>query len=182
VPGRSANVERQRHHYLPDDNDVRVLFIGESPPAGETFFYHANSNLHHATREAFETAIPALRQEADFRDAFMRLGCYLEDLSVRPVNGLPGPERRQACKDSVKPLARRIRDLSPRVVLVVGITVSGLVGQALERAGLGEVERKVVPFPTTRVRRTDHVPYRQAYVDELSALVRRWRRRRLLAS
>jgi hypothetical protein len=56
-----------------------VLFIGESPPARETFFYFANSNLYSATREAFEAAIPALRGEDDFLGAFQGLGCYVED-------------------------------------------------------------------------------------------------------
>lgn len=73
--------ERRRRRYKPDD--IRVLFIGESPPAGGTFFYYANSNLYDATRAAFEAALPALRKESDFLDAFKRLGCYVEDLCAR---------------------------------------------------------------------------------------------------
>lgn len=155
--GRLARVERMlRRDYRPNDPaDVRVLFIGESPPAGETFFYCANSGLYRATQEAFQLSIPTLGRKTDFRAAFLRLGCFLEDLSQVPVNGLAGPERRQACKDGIKPLAKRISDLSPRVVVVIGITISPLVGQALDRAGLGEVEREVLPFPMSRPRRTD---------------------------
>jgi hypothetical protein len=50
-----------------------VLFVGESAPNGPTFLYCGNSGLFYATQEAFENAIPALRREADFRDAFLRL-------------------------------------------------------------------------------------------------------------
>jgi len=46
--------------------------------AGGTFFYRANSKLYDATREAFETAVPALRREDDFLAAFQRLSCYLD--------------------------------------------------------------------------------------------------------
>jgi hypothetical protein len=63
-----------------------VLFVGESPPAGGAFFYRANSKLYDATREAFETATPALRREDDVLAAFQRLGCYLDDLCLAPVN------------------------------------------------------------------------------------------------
>jgi hypothetical protein len=70
-----------------------VLFLGESPPAGGTFFYYANSKLYDATREAFEAGIPALRRTDDFLDAFKRLGCYLEDLSPVPVNHLDLKDR-----------------------------------------------------------------------------------------
>lgn len=71
MPGRSTRVERKRHDYRPDDaSDVRVLLVGESPPNGPTFFYSGNSGLFYATQEAFENAIPALRREPDFRDAF----------------------------------------------------------------------------------------------------------------
>src|SRR4051812_20336030 len=80
--------ERTRRKYKPDD--IRVLFIGESPPAGGEFFYLANSALYYATRQAFETAIPALRKREDFVRAFCALGCYL---ARRPVTGAGQPSR-----------------------------------------------------------------------------------------
>jgi hypothetical protein len=36
-----------RGRYRPDV--IRVLLVGESPPAGGTFFYAANYNLYRAT-------------------------------------------------------------------------------------------------------------------------------------
>lgn len=44
-------IERQRRRYKP--KEVRVLFIGESPPEGGTFFYLANSKLYRHTKSRF---------------------------------------------------------------------------------------------------------------------------------
>jgi hypothetical protein len=176
----SGSMQQKRESYLPTGG-VRVLCIGESPPAGGTFFYCGDSGLHLATREAFERSVPAVRRMTDFREAFMRLGCYLEDLSVKPVDRLPNSERRQACKASVEPFATRICLFRPRVVVIIGYVVSKHVVKALVQAGHGDVERERLPFPTSRGRATDRVPYRDVYIDELAALVKRWRRRHILA-
>lgn len=173
-----ASTQQTREDYLPDA--VRVLFIGESPPAGGTFFYYANSNLYRATREAFATGALAFR-DGNFLRSFQQAGCYLEDLAVEPVNGLPRSRRQRACKAGITPLADRIKPLAPRVVVIVGYGIADDVARALELAAHADVEREKLPFPTTRPRSTDGAPYRQVYVDELAALVARWRRRRILA-
>jgi hypothetical protein len=169
----TREVERTRRRYKPAD--VRVLFIGESPPAGGTFFYYANSNLYDATREAFEMAVPALRNEPDFLSAFKRLGCYIEDLCEEPVNHLElrDPKRLQARLDGVTPLARRLRRLSPRVVAIVMKAIAGDVAAALAASGHDHVERAELPFPARHYRR---------YRDQMTELVRSWRTRHLLLS
>ena len=169
--------ERTRRRYKPAD--IRVLFIGESPPAGGTFFYYANSNLFFATRQAFEAAIPALRKHEDFVAAFAALGCYLEDLSPVPVNDLsltdPAQkrERRELRRNGIPPLARRMRPWSPAVVATVMLDMvnTGDIDETMRRAGYSGVERADLPFPGR---------HRDRYVDELAKHVRSWRRRRLL--
>ena len=173
-----SSTQQTREDYLPDA--VQVLFIGESPPAGGTFFYYANSNLYRATREAFATGARAFRDD-DFLRSFQHAGCYLEDLAVEPVNGLPRPSRKRACTAGIAPLADRIKALAPRVVVIVGYGIAEHVARSLDLAGHADVEREKLPFPTSRPRSIDGVPYRQVYVDELAALVARWRRRRILA-
>lgn len=167
-----TSTERLRRRHKPDD--VRVLFVGESPPAGGTFFYRANSKLYDATREAFESAMPQVARQDDFLSAFERLGCYLDDLALYPVNqlDLKAPERLQARAAGVKPLARRIKALRPRVAVVVMKTIVDDVRDALEIAGHGAVEHAELPFPAR---------HRDRYVAELSELVSSWRRRRILA-
>jgi hypothetical protein len=71
------------------------------------------------------------------------------------------------------------------VIVIIGISegsrsVRTVVTGELEKAGHGDVEQRVLPFPTSRPRRTDGKPYRQLYIDDLGDLVRRWRRRRVL--
>jgi hypothetical protein len=173
----SPPAERTRRGYRPDE--VRVLFIGESPPAGGTFFYYANSKLYDATREAFEAAIPALRRADDFLEAFKRLGCYLEDLSPVPVNHLDLKDREQRRQrralraEGIKPLARRMRLRPPLVVapVVLDMVNTGDIAETLRLAGHADVERADLPFPRR---------HRDRYVDELTAHVRAWRRRRIL--
>jgi hypothetical protein len=166
-----SRAERLRRRYKP--TDIRVLFIGESPPSGGTFFYYANSNLYNATREAFETAIPALRTEPDFLDAFQRLGCYVEDLCEEPVNHLDlrDPGRVQARATGIRPLARRMKRWSPQVVAVVMKAITGDAREALAVSGHADVERVELPFPARH--------YHQ-YVDQLTPHVRSWQRRHIL--
>jgi hypothetical protein len=52
VTGEVSAAEQARLQHRPDD--VRVLFIGESAPAGGTFFYFKNSKLYQTTCTAFE--------------------------------------------------------------------------------------------------------------------------------
>jgi len=73
------NYEEIRRRYDPrkQGKEIKVLFIGESPPS-KTFFYCADSNLYFATKEAFEVAYN--KPIANFLNCFKHLGCYLIDL------------------------------------------------------------------------------------------------------
>jgi hypothetical protein len=170
VPGLS-HAERQRRRFRPDD--VRVLLVGESPPAGGTFFYDANSKLYRSTKAAFELAIPALRRERDFLGAFKRLGCYVDDLALRPVNQLPKDEREAACLDGVRPLARRIRASGPLAIAIVIIRIERPVRDAMRRAGMDPTLLKKLPFP-------GQPQHTERYESELAGVVRTWRRHRIL--
>jgi hypothetical protein len=172
-----STAERTRRSFIPDD--VRVLFIGESPPAGGRFFYYRNSPLYHATREAFVKGMPSLRRHEDFLNVFRALGCYLEDLSPVPVNELSlsdrdeRAERRSLRRRGLKPLGRRMRAWNPDVVapVVLDMVRTGDVDEALRLAGYSDVERVDLPFPGR---------HRDRYIEELAAHVRRWRRRGIL--
>lgn len=157
-----ARPEQLRSRYKPDE--VRVLFVGESPPAGGTFFYAANSNLYLATEEGFLGAMPRLR-DRPFLKSFQSLGCYLDDLCLVPVNKLPKREKREKRKEGELALARRMKRLSPRAIVVVVLGIVPNVRRAASQAGLADVPIHGLPFPGQW--------HRQRYVDELSELVRR---------
>ena len=157
---RAASLRKQ---YLP--KEVRVLFVGESPPSGGTFFYAANSNLYFATKEAFIAAIPDL-QWRDFLDQFRRMGCYLDDLCLEPVNHLDArdPVRVAARAEGQERLAEHIRVWRPKAIVVVMVAIAGNVARAARDGGQENVPRQVLPFPGRKA-------HRDRYVAELTTLV-----------
>ena len=129
---RAIARERLRNHYRPDR--VRILFVGESPPASGRFFYQADSGLYHAVRETFVQAFPSLKN-VEFLYSFCALGCYLVDLCGEPVDDMTSDARRHACSKGETHLAQKIRALRPQTVVTVVCSVRANVKRALERAG-----------------------------------------------
>jgi len=123
--------ERLRKLYRPDR--VRILFVGESPPASGRFFYRADSGLYHAVRETFVRAFPSLRN-TEFLDSFCSLGCYLIDLCGEPVDDMTPHARRQACGRGEKRLVQKIRAIQPQTIVSVVRSIGANVRHAQERA------------------------------------------------
>lgn len=143
---------------------VRVLLIGESAPAGGTFFYAMNSLLYSATQDAFRQAIPGLLTQQNFLRSFQHLGCYLVDLCDRPVNRVPDEERR-AARDAGGPrLSDSVRATRPPVVITVMMDIAPWVDRALSAAEHRPAQRFDLPFP-----RKQHA---HRYVELLAAALR----------
>jgi hypothetical protein len=138
------DTEAIRLRYKP--YNVRLLLIGESPPASGKFFY-LKSGMTTFTARAFEEAHGIeFKDQAAFLDYFRACGCYLYDLSHLPVDQLPRKEREEQLQKNVKALAQRIREAKPSVVAVVLKRIEGYVREAL--AGSGRNPRLfVLPFP-----------------------------------
>ncbi len=126
------NRERLRRRYLPAH--VRLLFIGESPPASGRFFYQGDSGLYRAVRDAFLAAHPSITA-AGFLTAFQDMGCYLIDTSLEPVDHLDPPSRRAACLAGEPLLCRTIRKLQPETIVTVVRSIRGNVERAAACAG-----------------------------------------------
>ena len=143
------NTEELRDRCRP--SDIRVLFVGESPPAGGTFFYAANSILYNATKDAFEQGVPELLA-GDFRDDFRALGCFVDDLCLTPVNHLrDSPELEQQREEERKrgegPLSDRIREADPLAVAIVMKGIAENVEASIAAAGAAGVCTRAFPFP-----------------------------------
>jgi hypothetical protein len=165
------NTERLRHRYRPEA--ITILFIGEAPPYRGTFFYDDErpSKLRRVTEGVLREVL-ADRIGLDFLASFSRVGCYLDDLSLEPIDQLPD-EDRMAARLSAEPLlAKRMERGHPRFVVGIGLGCQRSFRRAHAAARL-DTPLEILPFPNwpREVRR---------YEDGLVALVRRCDRLGLL--
>jgi hypothetical protein len=144
---------------------VRLLFVGESPPAGGTFFYRGNSLLAKFTREAFDQVYGPSHSMERFLREFRDRGCYLVDLCAEPVDGLEKRLRRRARRAGVAQLAEALRDLQPAQVVAVMKAIEPQVRQAAIAADLAGRVVTSLPFPA--------FGHHHEYVEELVTLLRR---------
>ena len=146
LPSRVDHPEEIRLLYRPER--ISVLLVGESPANNGSFFYCANSRLYTYTAEAFRRALGVRVDDPKrFLSMFKQAGCYLEDLSLKPLNGLGNSERRQARREAVPGLKRRVESASPQVVICVMKGIADLVRGAVSEAGFSTVPFYTVPFP-----------------------------------
>jgi len=113
---------------------VSLLFVGESPPASGRFFYHRDSGLYRAMRDAF-IAVDRTIGDENFLERFQDAGCYLIDLCGRPVDDLDPASRRAACDAAVPRLATIIAKLNPDCMATLVRSIEGGVKSAALRAG-----------------------------------------------
>lgn len=140
-------IEQYRKNYMPKSK-IKVLFVGESAPAGGTFFYCANSNLFRYTKEAFSKAFKIdFLDGQEFLKFFQSEGYYLDDLCLKPVNNLTKDARKSARNEAVYSLAKRIKVYRPDVIICV---MKGIQRHVREAISVAEVELKKfysLPFP-----------------------------------
>ena len=148
-----AECEGLRHIYKP--SVIRVLFVGESPPANGTFFYAGDSKLVHYSEKAFREVFGSF---PNFLAFFKEKGCYLDDLCPdkylnhleKKLGKKEGKKLRKTYRQQgIEPLAQRIRELQPAplafVVVMKGIEVS--VRKAIQQAGLAAHPTHILNFP-----------------------------------
>jgi uracil-DNA glycosylase len=123
--------EELRLQYLP--KSVRLLFVGESPPASGRFFYRQDSGLYRAVRDAFQTVDPKIN-DANFLARFQAAGCYLIDLTGKPVDDLPPAARREACRNGEPRLSQIISQFQPATILVLLRSIEPNVRRAAANA------------------------------------------------
>lgn len=127
---------------------VSVVFVGESPPQGKTFFYLGNSRLFGATKTAFEIAYGcSFAKPETFLRFFQDCGCFLVDLCHEPVNGWLGPERRRVRQNAMADLATRLGQIRPAAIIPVARSIDLHVRCAAADAGLASFVLPSLPFP-----------------------------------
>ncbi len=153
--------EQLRRQYLP--KRVRVLFIGESPPASGRFFYRRDSGLYRAMREAFQAVDASISDEA-FLEMFRDSGCYFVDLCSEPVDRLDAHLRRDECVAGEVRLMKTIARLHPVVIATVVRSIEGNVIRAAAQANWNGVMVQL-PYPGRWSR------LRRAFVEALEPIV-----------
>ena len=123
--------ERLRRRYRPPV--IRLLFIGESPPASGRFFYQQDSGLYRAMRDAFRMIDPSINDEG-FLTVFQNTGCYLIDTCADPVDHLDAQSRRAACRAGEPSLSRRIGRLQPASIVTLLRSIRSNVARAVVEA------------------------------------------------
>jgi len=159
-------IESKRERYKPDE--VRVLFIGESPPANGTFFYCENSNLARYTKEALEKVCGKFNSMADFLRLFKEKGCYLVDLCDEPVNNLGKSERNKRRNEGIENLSHILEKLKPKRIVVIMKAIKPYVKKALgTRASLFDIDKNTLPFPAQG--------HQKRYGEALANLVKKFK-------
>jgi hypothetical protein len=170
LPESDMSRERLREGFRPAK--VRVLFVGESPPASGRFFYARDSGLYRAMREAFHVADASVNDD-NFLAVFRTSGCYLVDLCADPVDRLGAWERRAACSAGEVRLTATIAELRPAVIGILLKSIASNVGNSIALAGWrGEVIQ--LPYPGRWVH------HRKAFVEMLGPVIAGERDRRRL--
>ena len=137
------NTEEIRKSYCPQR--IRLLLVGESPPASGRFFY-IRSAVTTYTARAFEAAhATTFADSEEFLHYFKACGCYLDDLSPTPVDNLGNAERESTLWASIDGLAERIHDLNPSVVAIALRKIENHVREAVRRSGRQPLI-EVLPF------------------------------------
>jgi hypothetical protein len=142
-PKDALTKEALRRRYRPVK--VKLLFVGEAPPASGRFFYRADSGLYRAIRSTFIQEFPSL-ENADFLQSFRDLGCYLVDLCGKPVDHLDAAERRQACLHGEIRLAKMIRQFQPTIIVILVRSIVAYVERSQRQANWQGTHLKL-PYP-----------------------------------
>jgi hypothetical protein len=154
--------EALRQQYRPAK--IETLMVGESRPAGGTFFYRANSNLFYATRQAYQLAHGSAPAGEQLLGALKERGFWLYDIADRPVDRMRGRPRQAAVQERVSALVELLRDSPPTVVVAIKKDLAATVRQAMEEAELLTDRLHVLPFPLYQ--------WRREYVTGLAELLR----------
>jgi hypothetical protein len=142
----SHQFESLRESYKP--SKVKVLYIGESRPAGNTFFYQQDSILYSAISQAWFFRFGHRISEGEaFLDIFKEKGCYLDDLCKIPVNKMDEEQGTLNRLSAIPNLAERIRNYQPEAICIVINKIAKDIKAAINEAGVKNIPVYITSFP-----------------------------------
>jgi len=127
---------------------VQVLFIADGMPVNERYFYLKNSNIYRAVKAAYTQVFGEFDTDDNFLDFFKEMGCYFDSLTSEPIKHMPPAEQRKARQAGVEPLAVRITEMQPRLIIISLKVIEKYACEAIRLSGVTTVEHvAVTPFP-----------------------------------
>ena len=148
--GPDEDLEEIRYSYRPASGELRVLFVGESPPKWPGgFFYTGDSTLLRCMVPVLVEELGFPEEPEAFLERFRESGFYIEDFShvrgFKPARDPDGSETRAG----VERIAGLIGEEEPQVVLGVlsGKAFQGLVEDAVAASACPETPWRCLRFP-----------------------------------
>lgn len=126
---------------------IEILFISDGKPVNNRYFYLKNSSMYRAVKEAFTIAFGEFSSDDEFLKAFVELGAYFESLTLEPIKYLPPHEQKAAREQGVKPLAERIAQMKPRLIIISIKAIEKYAREAISLSGVPVEHVAVTPFP-----------------------------------
>jgi hypothetical protein len=138
-------IKEAQAKYRPDQ--IKVLFVGESPPVSGKYFYCGCNSLLHQMKRALGEDQTA---DVDFLMRLKQRGWYLDDLVQTPIK--EQAELKKKIREARDDLAARIRDYNPSVVVCLLRRIRDDVEVAVLKAGSDACVYSV-SFPPQQPRR-----------------------------
>ena len=156
------DTEALRKSYKPIQ--IKLLFVGESPPASGRFFYQKGA-LTTSTSKAFEKIFDKVFSDTQsFLSFFQLTGCYLEDICLEPVDKLPPKQRTMMLKDSKENFSSRLKEYRPEAIVIVLKRIESHVKKALKKAKIS-CPIYTLPFPG--------FGYQKSYINKLCEILKK---------
>jgi hypothetical protein len=100
----------------------------------------------------------------DFFNFFRDKGCYLDDISHKPVDSLSPAERRKCVNQCIPSFVQRLKEFEPGHMIIVLKRIERDVNQAIQKSNL-QLKPYAVPFPGNG--------HQKKFIDELSNILKK---------
>jgi hypothetical protein len=138
-------IDLKQHH---NPENVQLLFIADGMPVNNRYFYRKNSSMFRAVKDAYTQVFGEFKTDDEFLKFFKEMGAYFESLTMEPIKFLPPKEQVKAREEGVKPLADKIAEMQPRLIIISLKTIEKYAREAIQLSGITSVEHiAVTPFP-----------------------------------
>jgi hypothetical protein len=155
-----AEYKRMRRKYIPEE--IRLIFILESPPASGKYFYDTDGEVSEPLFKAMMRLLelsPSTKKEGLIR--FAEFGFLIVDSIYKPVNQLSGRERDEAILSNLSNLIKDLLTFGSRSNLrlfLVKSNICRLLESPLIEDGFKIVNyQKCAPFPSNGHQNCFHV-------------------------